>query len=89
MCACAAMPFSLHQSHSTCGMVAKRTLNSKASYSRMQREETGCRDGTRERGNRGGRVEGVRFPRPWGNFVPVLIDFGPFEILLPIKLIVC
>lgn len=70
-------------------MVVKHTLNSKASYSRTQREKTGCRDGTRERGNRGGRVEGVRFPRPWGNFVSVLIDFGPFEILLPIKLTVC
>ena len=43
----------------------------------------------RERGNRGRRVEGMRFLRPWGNFVPVLIDFGPFEILLAIKLTVC
>lgn len=33
--------------------------------------------------------EGVRFLRSWGNFVPVLIDFGPFEILLAIKLTVC
>lgn len=34
-------------------------------------------------------MEGVRFLRSWGNFVPVLIDFGPFEILLAIKLTVC
>lgn len=91
MHAWAVMPFSENQYHSSCSMVylVKRTLNSKASYSRTQREKTGCRDGTRERGNWGGRVEGVRFPRPWGNFVPVLIDVGPFEILLPIKLTVC
>lgn len=68
--------------------LVEHTFNSKASYSQMQREKTGCRDGTWERGNRGRRVEGVRFPRPWGNFVPVLIDFRPFEILLPIKLTV-
>lgn len=90
----AAVPFSLktiQTRHSSCSMeyLVEHTLNSKASYSQMQRDKTGCRDGTRERGNRGRRLEGVRFPRPWGNFVPVLIDFRPFEILLPIKLTVC
>lgn len=77
------------QSSGSVEYLVEHTLNSKASYSQMQRDKTGCRDGTRERGNRGRRLEGVRFPRPWGNFVPVLIDFRPFEILLPIKLTVC
>lgn len=51
-------------------------------------EKPAAGTGTQERGNRGRRVEGVRFLRSWGNFVPVLIDFGPFEILLAIKLTV-
>lgn len=53
-----------------------------------KRRKSAAGTGTRERGNRERRVEGVRFLRCWGNFVPVLIDFGPFEILLAIKLTV-
>lgn len=54
-----------------------------------KRKRVAAGTGGRERGNRERRVEGVRFRRSWGNFVSVLIDFGPFEILLPIKLTVC
>lgn len=54
-----------------------------------KRKRVAAGTGGRERGNTERRVEGVRFRRSWGNFVSVLIDFGPFEILLPIKLTVC
>lgn len=59
------------------------------SISKSQESIGTAGNGAGERGNGGGRVERVRFLRCKGNFVLLLIDLSPFEILLTIKLTVC